>query len=211
MTEATYNKAIELMAKFEATGFFELPARRNWEAWKEWDVKYKSVIEDMGCQIFAGCSKTCLVFKDFPYVIKFDTLETNNDCAIEYENYLEAEKAGLAHYFAKTELLCKKHGRTFTLQQKVSMNGEIHSLLYEVIDAQTDEYGFAKEADREYSIEADIADMEDEERIYSLLGHSLGVMKLIQFIRERGIDDLHEENWGLFEDYPIITDFSGCN
>lgn len=168
-----------------------------------------------------GATKGVLIFPSLGFVIKipfvgdadwYDFYGANNSencwdyCAAEAELYEAAEEEGLEKAFAKTEFLCEIHGHPIYKQQYVetffnTSNDSHHS--------------------NSHQYACDINEYCDEFDIYCFnqvwvndsceyYGKDF-VFKLLSFIKEKEIDDLHNANIGYNGKQPLLVDYSSFN
>ena len=124
---------------------------------------------------------------------------TTDYCRIEAGNFKDAEEEGLGEYFAACYELCSieppsdydyKGLVTFYIQERAESNSSKTSKTCE-----------------EYT-GSDCND--DEDRVRSLFGESEKIERLIEFLDDWNINDLHSGNFGYTVDgTPKIIDYSG--
>lgn len=163
-------------------------------------------MEQFGFSAFGGASKACILHDDLPnWVIKVGYIEkVKLDYAkLEYENYCLAEQAGLGYYFPKTIYLGDFNGRPFYLQEMAECDeNQVSSDWYERLRDQYEEAG--QEYDND-TLWCTIDCMDDDEKAY-LCFHD---PKLVDFLTDHRIGDLHEGNFGYIDGRMVIVDFSG--
>lgn len=212
MDNTVFNRALELVAEVEKSGYFE---SENSSAL--WNTEFTRVLLDKGIVLYNGCYKTCIVANDFDYVIKFESHKNDGSSnKVELENYQRACEEGVSQFFPKTELLFEKYDRTFTLQAKVDKidEGSIYDAWWDFVKSDLLEYGTIQgdlnSDENVWIINDAVADLTDEERVSILIEDTQKRKELISFIDKHCINDLHEGNWGYINNLPVITDFSGC-
>jgi hypothetical protein len=131
------------------------------------------------------------------------TLNGWDYCEKEVETYSLAEKAGVDYYFAKTELIGYVHSYPIYKQQYVE---------------ETNAYEREDYSEQEAKITAKACQDKKFHSINSIwLSNAVAIygtqslIKLIDFIKDNSIYDLHESNIGYHEKKPIIFDYSDFN
>ncbi len=193
-----------------------------------YSVLNKQIKRKIGVVRFVdGSSKNCIIFKNFPFIIKWsyydpsvyrkDTSSKVDEALQEVTIYQKAQAAGLDFFFPKTELFYEKNGVTFIMQEKVDCSARearnredyeekirritktVSPAIYKKMQTSFFKVGtiYARRLDTDWGTMA-----------ISLYGKKL-CKKLCEFVIENKINDLHESNLG-YKDYkPIILDFSG--
>lgn len=167
-------------------------------------------------QVHDGASKICLLFKDLPFVIKYDT-DGYGEAVREIAVYQDAIKANLAFFFPKTELFYEHNGLSFVLQEKIDYcasdannDKDYRRFIERVTKTPTDKiyhkmqdgfnkagHGYRRTLDEKWA-----------KMVISLYGKKTA-KALCQFIASHSINDLHTSNIGYKNFRPIILDFSG--
>ena len=119
-------------------------------------------------------------------------------CLLETGVYERAEEAGLDFLFAKEELLLEDDGYSVYIQEKVDGQRPVSN-------PDTYSQNIADIFDTSWAYNAFVV------AVYNYYGRDI-CGKLIDFIEENGINDLHTGNWGYSkEGKPIAFDYSGFN
>lgn len=179
-----------------------------------------------------GATKFVLTIPELEnWVIKVPFTYLGKDyCRVEYENYEKAKKNKVEYFFAKTVYIGECEGSCVSipvyLQEKVCCNAEIFDDIYynyfgeRYYEAEVDEvvpaeasYGKTRVDSMEELYEENCA---DDDRISIIFEETnideREIDKLLTFLREYNIDDIHNGNFGLSKDNEIvIVDFSGYN
>lgn len=188
----------------------------------EWDDGYDigQRLQSLGyrntVRVRSGASKICLVFKDFPYVIKWSTGEYGEAMA-EVRIYQDAVQKHLEKFFPETLFFANINGIDFVLQEKIDTS--VNDLPYNICK----EYEQITKTVRGKTV----LKMEQSIRkagsgyhralsvIWAKMAIQLNGKKackaLCLFIIAHAINDLHESNLGFKNGRPIILDFSGYN
>lgn len=169
----------------------------------------------------SGASKLALIFENLPYVIKIpfsgyysnDGDEEYGDfcnagsegnwdyCEVEENIYKYAEKNGLADCFAKTEKIATINGYPIYKQEYVTVYDYGESSCH----TQQDEEKISSFCEEEdfYACEQNwLAD------VLAYFGETI-FNKLVAFIRQEDINDLHNGNIGYIGLKPVLMDYSG--
>ena len=72
--------------------------------------------------VSSGVTKYCIVFSNFPWVIKWARSHRTDEPMREVKIYAEAEKENLGQFFPKTEFLCKINDISFVIQEKIDFS-----------------------------------------------------------------------------------------
>ena len=162
-----------------------------------------------------GATKICLIFKDWPFVIKWSAAD-NDDAFIEAQIYADAVKNNIQQFFPATKLLFEHNGVKFVIQEKV--------------DASVYDGFSGKERDRVNTIVKTVSGrivrkvqhtcLKASPKNKRTLDHTWVAMaislygkktckSLCEFIIKHKINDLHDANVGYKNGRPVILDFSG--
>lgn len=170
----------------------------------------------------AGASKLALIFKDFHYVIKipFSGNYSEDDyeygdfynagpwgswdyCEAEENIYQEAKKYGIEACFAKTEKITTINKYPIYKQEYV----KVYDYGVSSCHTKQDEEKVSSFCHKEdfYACECNwLAD------VLAYFGEQI-FNKLIFFIRDNDINDLHNGNIGYIGTRPVLMDYSGWN
>jgi hypothetical protein len=158
-----------------------------------------------GYSMSSGCTKACIMHNDLvDWVIKVGFVDGKLDyAALEYENYCLAEEAGLNIYFPETVYIGEFCGRAFYAQRMCECDeDQISSEWFECLRDRYEECGEEYDSD---SIWSEVDNLDDIEKVELFFGNE----ELIDFLRERRINDLHEGNFGYRGGCKVIIDFGG--
>lgn len=154
----------------------------------------------------AGATKSCAGIEGLDgWIVKIGhSSGVSKDYArVEYDNYVMAEEAGLAHYFPYTDFLCECNGLEFYIQEFAQCDeDEITSEWHQRLSDIHEENGENIEDDWIWD---EVYSLEDEEKISLMYNNP----ELLDFLQEHRINDLHEGNFGFINDRIVIIDFSG--
>lgn len=174
-----------------------------------------------GVKIAHGASRFVLIPENEPFVFKIDlnvrevfddndklivkdTLSYQNYyCNHEADIYEMAENEQLGYYFAEITYLDTIFGKDFYVQEKA-------------VPFKIAQHGITKIEDKEEAetsqlYEYCIADDIPFEWLYDFVswnGYEEGV-RLLDFLCDNDIDDLHDGNLGYINDRPVLYDFCG--
>ena len=163
---------------------------------------------EKGFRVESGAAKKCLFHEEFDNcVVKF-CLEDFDYCEREYTNYLAAIEKGFNDFFPYTDYLGYFNGIKFFVQEQAYCDNEaISSIWYHAI---LEDYIPEEEDENEYILNEKILDLlydlEDEQRVSYCFGYN---EKLLDFLDEYCINDLHDGNFGYIDGEIVIIDFSG--
>ena len=186
------------------------------DTWVGWCDNHVRLLEENHLEGFCGVSKACIFSEELPnWVIKtgftWDGEEDDDDfdyCTIEARNYQDAIIEGVEKFFAASYELC-----TVTPSECKGLCNNIYFYIQE--KAEPDEVKTSSTCER--YINGDYEDSEpwyhdhtDTERLESLFGEDKNFNKLLKFINEWQINDLHSGNFGYTKDgIAKIIDYSG--
>lgn len=222
-TKQDYEYAREIM-----NAFMERGGRALLDDDKKYDHCYtthrtlfeKWLMKEYQFFISSGASKMCFVpakAANFDWVIKIDFMRKSRagsrfaDGYVrkEAEYFKEACERGIEEYFAATYYVDTIQDATFVLQEychEADIWSEFDSYVRSYMSRSFDE----DEEDYNDRVSGEISYLGDTDRIYAALGTSDKVDDLIEFVNTRGINDLHEENWGMNSECNIVMiDYSG--
>jgi len=171
-----------------------------------------------------GASKFVIIPDNTRYVIKIpytgpargnceEYFEYANDtdqyywdyCFTEMMMYREAKRYGVQDAFAKETLVGILNGQTIYMQEKVEVYGESGSSASERDMQKTSEY-CDEHCCRKFN-EDTIAWQADALSYYGEKKFN----KIMNFLEDMGIGDLHEDNLGYIGIQPVILDYSNFN
>lgn len=158
-----------------------------------------------GFSMASGCTKACIWHDDLnDWIIKVGFSNSKIDYAeLEYTNYCLAEEEGLGYYFPETVYIGTFGGHRFYAQRECECDEA--SVSREWYDSLCDRYYDRGEEYDCDTVWSEVEELEDDERVELLFGDE----KLIEFLREYKINDLHEGNFGYRGGNMVIIDFSG--
>lgn len=160
---------------------------------------------------FDGISKCVVIFDDSNYVIKISRTPNKDYCLLEAENYKKAINLGLDPYFAKTFFFKNVDGINLFLQEKVEISDyhiEDDFILYAEKHYPRDEMIY--DINEYYDVLCDIvSDFDTKSSLRAVFGESYETDELISFCEKNNINDMHYNNLGFKNGFPIIIDFSG--
>lgn len=170
----------------------------------EWCLE---MIRNTNLKISHGCTKIAVDFGDDDWVLKIP-YGGCDFCRDEAENFALIRREHLKKFFAPCFFYGVIRRIPIYLQRKVEKNAE-------AVSGDCYTYAFAQierqptQSDEEYSEEvADYVDcdMEDADVVSAVIGWD---ERLLDFIAERGINDLHQGNFGFLNNEAVIFDYSG--
>lgn len=193
------------------------------DKWNENEVKNEifklKLHTEVSCA--GGISKICLIFHDANFVFKYSNpyaCSDGNEAEREVENYNRAVELGIEMFFPKTYLYGKIDGINIIYQEKIDCNvNEVwkdSKLSLTIHDLTCNKLDIKKIASikKRFNIEESPynRDINTTWVAFMCALYTTEVIdKLINFIQEKKINDLHGENLGYKNNKPIILDFSG--
>lgn len=163
-----------------------------------------------------GASKICIIFKNFPFVIKWNP-SNSNEAMQEVFIYEDAVKCGLEFFFPKTEFFYEHNGVSFVIQEKVDYSArEVYNkkdcmtTIKRITKTPTDR--IYKKVQKEFK-KAGRGYHRNLDELWAKMAISLygkkAVKSLCKFIVKNEINDLHTSNIGYKNLRPVILDFCG--
>lgn len=154
-----------------------------------------------------GCTKYAFICDNSDWVLKTEYgPNKRNYCAAEQDYYILAEEHGLQNFFAETRYLITINDRDFYIQRRAEVNEDRTSdFFYEYCSPSCSDCYYEDEDEKNEAIWDSVYDMCDEDRIRAVFDDE----KLLSFLNENNINDIHEGNIGYFNGFPILIDFSG--
>ena len=186
-----------------------------------WLNEHCELLDRLKIAMYSGETKVCIIDEFNPnWVLKISfnratdpyyvTRKVDWDfCEREVEFYSKACNNNLQDYFAATYQLGKINGVFISIQEAVDADEDIFGNIFaSYVREQYDRNDFEDEEDYEEAVSASTEDMDNDDRIYAVLGADSD--NLIEFIHEHDINDLHAGNWGITSDGRyVLMDFSG--
>ena len=206
------NWALDTMKVLVSHDIYQAATREDYRTTISfWCDEHHELLHEMGLQVAAGCTKVCIIDEEEEFVIKFDIVDKccgASYCDLESRNYKMAVEAGLGRWFAGTWEVGEVAGRMVYLQQYARTDEDATSdSFYDYIcenyyDGQNDE-------ETQDSIACSVDEMDNEDRIYAMIGYDHDASKVVDFCDQWDINDLHAGNWGYINDEAVMIDYSG--
>lgn len=152
--------------------------------------------------IGSGLYKYVIIIDDYDFVIKTDRrIDTKHGCAGEFDNYKLAVEENMTEFFPETDFLTSIDGHKFYIQERADVDETgVEDSVFEYVSPFFDDENMAKE----YVYDDEIA-VED---ILNAVFPEGKADKLIIWLNEHGIEDIHCGNLGFCHNRPMIIDFS---
>lgn len=169
-----------------------------------WERDYRSFLKELEFKVTYGCTKIVIVPNNGEWVLKIPIGTEPDFCKIEVEKYLKAQKEGLENAFCESHFLMNYLSYPCYIMKRAQVD---ESELYSDIRQYLSNSNMSDE-----DIEEKMYDLDDEEmlRDFFLAYYEEDfVEKLLAFLYEEKINDVHSENVGYYNGYPIIFDYSG--
>ena len=173
----------------------------------DWFEKNQKYLKENGICHESGATKLVLICKELSnWVIKLNLHDGKiNFCDREVENYIKACDVGLGEYFAATYKIGAVEGVNVYLQRKACIDPD--SIEYYFREAVMVDFEDCEASEDDIEEAMDV--LGDDDRLVAIFGNNSVVAKLVDFIFENEIDDLHSYNFGFVNEKPVIIDFSG--
>lgn len=144
-----------------------------------------------------GIYKYVFVLDDYNFVIKVDRKISAHKSVKEFQLYRQALREGMQEFFPETDFLISIGGHSFFIQEKAS----------------TDETKVVSNALDYFNSEQDALDYLYDERIeaddiINVLFPIEKAQKIIKWLDEQNIGDIHLGNVGFLNEHAVIIDFS---
>ena len=198
--------ALNIVNQFMKMGFSEEYHRpQNWSMYEWFD---KNNLHKSGYVYASGATKAVFfadTLKNWVLKVALPDIDVaeRDYCRLEYDNYVEAKKAGLSHYFATTEFIAEVGGVRFYAQEKVYVDEEVDGFVYDTLKQEYERDGSNYDPDG-------LWDEIDSMDGYSKVMYVYDDSALGDFIDRFHINDLHGGNFGRRSDGEfVMIDFSG--
>lgn len=212
--------AINILDKLFENGFEEVLIFDGvkGKSQNKWIDENEELLEEMNLFISNGCTKLCIIPTDGDWVIKINYNSRYRDyCHDEVRNYKRAEAAGIGEYFARSYELDKDYTYFIEIQEKVETSeDDIGDKFYSYVSSSYNKEDFEDEDEYSEAVEEDICDMSEEERLRAVFEGSNNIdettlQKLIEFVDNYEINDLHEGNIAIRPStgHYVLMDYSG--
>ena len=175
-----------------------------------------------GISFFHGASKLVIIDEESDWVIKLsydcsvdvDEGMESDYCKRELYNYEKACEEGVDKFFAEIHMIGEVDGIEVYLQEKLKVDDGVEEdvdkifrdYAYSLDESYYDE--IEDDDERESILADDVYEMDEGERIEAIFGFE---EKLITFIEDNDINDLHSGNFGYRGADLVIMDYSGWN
>lgn len=179
---------------------------------------YKPEVQAVGrVKMGQGSSKLCLLFCEFPFVVKWSNSSDFDEAVEEANIYKQAQAAGLERFFPHTEVLLIQDGITFVIQERVdcsvsnaSDDDKLYRAIKRIISTVSDKIvqKMRRELDKASVDYRRSVDSWWLKMCISLYGKR-ACKALCAFAITHRINDLHDDNIGYKDGRPVILDFSG--
>ena len=201
---------------------YQKEGRAYYLGWFDWCEDHCDWLEEQHITVFRGETKACIINSDLAdWVIKIGFREKpyrDFDEHIDYMNleaeyYEEAQKANLGEFFAETYNIGAVDNVDVILQEYARPDEDkISSFFFSYAESTFGYQPGDYVSEEEYldAVSRAEEDMDTEERVEAIFGRGVECSRLVDFIEEKEINDLHSGNWGITKDgRVVIFDFSG--
>lgn len=219
-TELEMERALDIVRDLIPYGLHE--AIKGEEDDKEFFEEAKDYANKNGIFFFFGASKLVIVDEESDWVIKLsfdcsvdvDEGMESDYCKRELYNYEKACEEGVEKFFAEICMVGEVDGIEVYLQEKLKVDDGVEKdvdqifrdYVYNLDESYYDD--IEDEDERSAILTDDVYDMDEGERIEAIFGFD---ERLITFIENNDINDLHSGNFGYRGADLVIMDYSGWN
>ena len=182
---------------------------------RRWEEEHLEDMEEMGVELFCGATRVVISSCDDDWVLKFDIQHPDHTCSYnerEAENFKKACEAGLDEYFAAMYYIGEVCGVKVYAQEKVNMDEDKVSDEWTNYLVSCGDYDECETDEEKYEAASyDTYNMDQDERVYAMLGSGCESDKVICFLDDNSINDLHAANWGYRNGNlePVMVDYAG--
>ena len=187
---------------------------------KQWAKDNYSMLEALDLTVQNGISRACFYDGEHNCVIKVDFQNNNlviGGCLEETILYNQAVKNKVEKFFAPISPLCIYDHCTFYIQEKAYADSDefyndLTDSLFETLKDDIPENFTTEEDYKEYLWDL-LDELEPEELASTIVTGTIEQKnKLVDFIKDNKINDLHGGNWGLNRNKEyIMIDYAGCH
>ena len=207
-----FNLIEELVTIFEELeSYFDYPSEQNFLFFEDTFEVFKDMNKEV--EIDSGCTKGVIIHKDLDYVIKLPFLANHEMDYCNYETiiYEEARQRGVDIFFSPCYQIGEYRGVPIYIMKKAKVDGrefkkigiDIYKKTHRVSKDVSDKdlyreafYGYNNRRLVKYLFQYYYIDTE-------------GVAKLVDFLDEKYINDIHAYNIGIIENKIVLIDYSG--
>lgn len=219
-TELEMERALDIVRDLIPYGLHE--AIKGEEDNKEFFEEAKDYADKNGISFFCGASKLVIVDEESDWVIKLsfdcsidaDEGIESDYCKRELYNYKMACEEGIDKFFAEICMVGEVDGIEVYLQERLKVDDgvedDVDQIFRDYVYSLDESYydNIEDEDERSAILTDDVYDMDEGERIEAIFGFE---EKLITFIENNDINDLHSGNFGYRGADLVIMDYSGWN
>lgn len=219
-TELEMERALDIVRDLIPYGLHE--AIKGEEDNKEFFEEAKDYANKNGISFFCGASKLVIVDEESDWVIKLsfdcsvdvDEGMESDYCKRELYNYEKACEEGVEKFFAEICMVGEVDGIEVYLQEKLKVDDgvekDVDQIFRDYVYSLDESYydDIEDEDERNAILTDDVYEMDEEERIEAIFGFD---ERLITFIENNDINDLHSGNFGYRGADLVIMDYSGWN
>lgn len=187
---------------------------------KQWAKDNYSTLEALNLTVQNGVSRACFYDGEHNCVIKVDFQNNGHiigGCLEETILYNQAVKNKVEKFFAPISPLCTYDHCTFYIQEKAYADSDefyddLTDSLFETLKDNIPDNFTTEEDYKEYLWDL-LDELEPEELASTIVtGTTEQKHKLVDFIKDNKINDLHGGNWGLNRNKEyIMIDYAGCH
>lgn len=218
--EIEIDRALDIVKDLIPYGLHD--ALKGEEDNKEFFEDAKDYADKNGISFFHGASKLVIIDEESDWVIKLsydcsidvDEGMESDYCKRELYNYEKACEEGIDKFFAEIHMVGEVDGIEVYLQEKLKVDDgveeDVDKIFRDYVYSLDESYydDIEDEDERRALLADEVYEMDEEERIEAIFGFE---ERLITFIENNDINDLHSGNFGYRGADLVIMDYSGWN
>lgn len=218
--EIEIDRALDIVKDLIPYGLHD--ALKGEEDNKEFFEDAKDYADKNGISFFHGASKLVIIDEESDWVIKLsydcsidvDEGMESDYCKRELYNYEKACEEGIDKFFAEIHMVGEVDGIEVYLQEKLKVDDgveeDVDKIFRDYVYSLDESYydDIEDEDERRALLADEVYEMDEGERIEAIFGFE---ERLITFIENNDINDLHSGNFGYRGADLVIMDYSGWN
>ena len=177
-----------------------------------WFVASSCFCRNYKIKVESGCTRGVIIPPNENYIIKFDIDWKDHFCEVEALNYRKAKRAGLEKFFAAMRFLVRFNfggfRMDFYIQEKVDEMMVDNNSIYRSDYDCSEDYEAALEEGEASESNEDCVPYGWADRVIDYFGSNT-YYRIIDFLNDNDINDVHSGNVGFMGDRCVIFDFAG--
>lgn len=180
---------------------------------ESWLNSHFDYLKEIHCRVTSGATRVVVIPEGEDWVLKFgfnDPSLIRDYNRLEAQNYAAATNRGLEDFFAASYYFEEVCGVDIYVQEHVWVDDDAVSDSF--YNYTIDNFYSHRDLDDDRTQEEaweDSYSLDNEDRVYAMLGDQKRVDDLVNFINAFEINDLHSANWGYRDEQPVLIDYSG--